>query len=172
MRFASLALALIPFSLAAQERGEVDLAMEVLSAAQLISIRHNLEFCGYLGFDRAGEIRSSNWVQGEVDACLPLWPEDLDVVASWHTHAAFDVGAWSEVPTVMDIEADEDEGVDGYVSTPGGRFWFVDTEAMEVVQLCDPGECVPVDPDFVRGSEGEIWQSYTYQELLDREAAQ
>ena len=157
---------------AAQGHDEVDVARAVLSAAQITSFSQNLEFCGYLGFDGAGTLRSSQVVRGMVDECSPLWPDDLEVVASWHTHAAYDTGAWSEVPTVIDIEADEDEGIDGYVATPGGRFWFVDTETMEVVQLCDRGACVPVDAAYVAGSEGDVWQSYTYQELLDREAAQ
>lgn len=158
----------------AEMRGpdEVQVARGVLGAAQMISFAENLEFCGYLGFDSQGALRSSEPVRGLRDECTPLWPADLEVTASWHTHAGYDLRAWSEVPTVMDIEADEDEGIDGYVATPGGRFWFVDTEAMEVVQLCARAECVPVDPAYEPGAEGDIWQSYSYQDLLDREAAQ
>ena len=46
---------------------------------------------------------------------------------------------------VGDIEADEDEGVDGFVATPGGRLWYVDTKDMIVRQLCSLN-CLPQDP--------------------------
>ena len=151
--------------------GEVAVARAALSVAQARSFRENREFCGYLGYDRHGNVAIGPMTRGQRDECSPLWPDDLDVVASWHTHAGYDSGAWSEVPTVIDIEADEAEGIDGYVATPGGRFWFVDTTAMEVVRMCPRG-CVPGDPRFVPGSEGEIAHSYSYADMLAREAAQ
>lgn len=93
------------------------------------------------------------------------------MLASWHTHAAHDPGAWSEVPTLADILADRDEGIDGYVATPGGRLWHVDTSAMSVRQVCPQG-CVPADPAFVPGEEGEILQRYSFPRIRRREQAQ
>lgn len=155
--------------LAAQSRDEVAFAKAVLASVQARSIALNREYCGYLGLDESGEFASGPVTRGSLDECTPVWPEDIEVLASWHTHAGYDSGAWSEVPTVIDIEADEDDGVDGYVATPGGRFWFIDTTDMVVSQLCR-GPCMMVDPRFVKGSEGEIAQSYTYRQLLRREA--
>jgi len=149
---------------------EIALVKATPSEAQIQSIAQNREFCGYFGYNDDGEMVSSDVTTGELDACTPVWPDNLDVFASWHTHAGYDESAWSEVPTVIDIEADEGEGVDGYVGTPGGRVWYTDTTDMVVSQVCGLG-CIRSDPKFVKGSEGEIAQSYTYEEMLAREAA-
>lgn len=91
------------------------------------------------------------------------------MVSSWHTHAAYDVYTYSEVPSVTDIEADE--GVDGYVGTPGGRLWYVNTQGMVASQLCGL-KCLVADSRFRKGAEGNVAQSYTYRQLLRREAQQ
>lgn len=152
----------------AQSAQEVALVKAVLEAAQVKSIKKNREYCGYIGFNKEGRLTSTKARRGWSHECTPRWPDNLDVIASWHTHAGYDYDAWSEVPSVVDIEADEDEGVDGYVSTPGGRIWYVDTTEMEVSQICGLG-CILSDPNFERGSEGLIEQSYTYKELIARE---
>ncbi|MEL6433219.1 MAG: DUF4329 domain-containing protein [Pseudomonadota bacterium] len=152
----------------AQTAEELAFIKSVLTAAQAMSIKSNREYCGYIGFDEDGRLRSTKARRGRSHECTPRWPDSLDVVASWHTHAGYDHDSLSEVPSVMDIEADEDEGVDGYVSTPGGRIWYVDTTAMEVSQVCGLG-CILSDPTFQKGSEGSIAQSYTYKQLIKRE---
>ena len=152
----------------AQSAAEVRAAKQVLADAQARSFAENREYCGYLGYSASGALVSTRPRRGHLDECTPYWPRNMEVVASWHTHAAYDEGAWSEVPTVNDIEADEAEGVDGYIATPGGRVWYVDTTDMVVSQLCGLG-CIQSDPRFIRGAEGPIRQSYTYRELLRRE---
>ncbi|QIE46563.1 DUF4329 domain-containing protein [Pseudohalocynthiibacter aestuariivivens] len=156
-------------SVAAQDNTEIAFAKSVLASVQAKSIAENREYCGYLGRDAAGRLASGPSIRGKRDECTPVWPDALEVLASWHTHAGYDAVAWSEVPTVIDIEADEEEGIDGYVATPGGRLWYVDTTDMVVSQLCAV-RCMQVDPRFVIGSEGEIETSYTYRQLLAREA--
>lgn len=153
----------------AQSHLETALAKEVLARAQAASISENREYCGYLGYGEDGQLVSTDATRGQRDECITDWPDDIDVVASWHTHAGFDDGALSEVPSARDMEADEEEGIDGYVATPGGRLWYVDTTDMVTSQLCGLG-CIRSDPAFVTGVEGEIATSYTYQELLQREA--
>ena len=71
----------------------------------------------------------------------------------------------SEVPSGADMEGDEAEGIDGWVGTPGGRLWYIDTTDMITRQICGIG-CIPSDPDFVRGDSGLIEQSYSYDELV------
>lgn len=159
----------LPATASAQSAYEVRAAKAVLAKAQARSIAENREYCGYLGYSSSGALVSTRPRRGNLDECTPNWPRNIEVVASWHTHAAYDEGAWSEVPTVNDIEADEAEGVDGYISTPGGRVWYVDTTDMVVSQLCGLG-CIRSDPRFKRGAEGQIQQSYTYRQLLRREA--
>lgn len=158
-----------PVSALGQSADEIAVAREVLSRAQARSVAENREYCGYIGYTASGALATTRPRRGHLDECMPHWPDGLNVIASWHTHAGYDEQAWSEVPTVNDIEADEAEGVDGYIGTPGGRMWYVDTTDMVVSQLCGLG-CIPPDPRYVRGAEGPIAQSYTYRELLRREA--
>ena len=40
-----------------------------------------------------------------------------------------------------------DEGVYGYVATPGGRLWLNIFDEALAVQLCGPG-CVTADPNY------------------------
>jgi hypothetical protein len=171
----ALATVIIGLTLApaaqAQESAEVRLVKQVMAQALPLSFKANREYCGYIGYDRNGTLKSSRVTRGKRDECEPRWPNNLDVVASWHTHAAYDVEAYSEDPSVTDIEADEDEGVDGYVGTPGGRLWYVDTQDMVVSQLCGL-KCLVSDSRFRKGAEGKIAQSYTYRQLLQREAQQ
>ena len=58
------------------------------------------------------------------------------------------------------MEGDEDEGIDGWVATPGGRLWYIDTTDMVTFQICGIG-CLPSDPD-----SGIIEQSYSYDDLV------
>ena len=53
-------------------------------------------------------------------------------------------------------------------TTPGGRLWYIDTTDMITSQLCGLG-CMGQDPNFIKGVDGEIRRSYTYDELIDRE---
>ncbi len=152
---------------AADESAEVTLAREVLSALQPISTRENVEYCGYIGFDADGALKASEAVPGGSDWCEPEVPDDLDIVASYHTHAGYDPTSWSEIPSGDDMESDEAEGIDGYVSTPGGRFWYIDTEDMVTFQLCGIG-CLPQDPAFKPAPADGIKQSYTYDELVEK----
>lgn len=162
---------LLPFfvtgAIAGEDNAEVALARKVLTDLQPISTRENVEYCGYIGFDEDGVLRASEAVAGGSDWCEPEIPESLDVVASYHTHAGYDPTSWSEIPSGDDMESDEAEGIDGYVSTPGGRFWYIDTEDMMTFQLCGIG-CLPKDPRFKPAPEDQIKQSYSYDELVEK----
>lgn len=164
-----LLLLLSPAPLSASEASvfEVALARKVLGQLQVRSALENVEYCGYLGFDDAGTLVATDAVPGGPDWCEPVWPEELEVVASYHTHADYDPTAWSEIPSGNDMESDEEEGIDGYVSTPGGRFWYIDTEDMVATQICGIG-CLPRAPRFIPAPEDDIRQSYTYDELIEK----
>ncbi|KMW58716.1 hypothetical protein AIOL_003695 [Candidatus Rhodobacter oscarellae] len=72
------------------------------------------------------------------------------------------------MPSVSDVLADMEEGLDGYLSTPGGRFWFIDGQTGVSRQLCGLG-CLPQDPDFAPGLHGTISKRYTLGQLEARE---
>lgn len=166
MRTLVLPIALLATPAAAQDATELQLAMQVLAELQAPSFRNNREYCGYLVIGADGVLRASQVNAGEESTCVgPDEGPDEVTVASFHTHGAFAMDVPAEFPSVSDIEGDEAEGIDGYIATPGGRLWYVDTTDMVVSQICGIG-CLPQDPDFVPGLDGEIAISYTYQELL------
>ena len=75
----------------------------------------------------------------------------------------------AEFPTTLDMESDEEEGIDGYVAVPDGRLWYIDTEAMEIYQICGVG-CVLQDPAIRPGLDGEIVVKYDYRTLKTLES--
>ncbi len=161
----AIILAATSMAFAQGSEDEAAFAKQLLSDLQPTSTRQNVELCGYIGTDGNGVLRASGPERGGADWCEPDWPDDLEVTASYHTHAGYDPDSWSEIPSGDDMESDEAEGIDGYVSTPGGRFWYIDTEDMVTFQLCGIG-CLPSDPDFRPAPEDGIQPSYTYDELV------
>ncbi len=100
------------------------------------------------------------------EGILCFAPHSLAVLTqSYHTHAAFSTDYNSEMPSGVDMEGDEDEGIDGWVATPGGRFWYIDTTDMITRQICGIG-CLPADPNFIAGESGIIEISYSYNDLV------
>ncbi|MEM8592987.1 MAG: DUF4329 domain-containing protein [Pseudomonadota bacterium] len=151
----------------AQSAEEIALAKVTLGALQAISFTEKREFCGYFAYDAADNLVATPATRGTLDSCAYEGPEDgLVLVISYHTHGNYDTSYAAEIPSVDDYETDEEEGVDGFVATPGGRLWYVDTADELVRQICGLG-CLPQDPDFKAGDWGEIEISYTYEELLE-----
>lgn len=152
-------------------------AANFLDGVQLRSFAQNVEYCGLFGLDAYGRMVATPAKRGERDSCEPpeapaAWSE---VLASYHTHGAYESPSESpdgtspdtEVPSIDDLEADIDEGVDGYIATPGGRLWFNDSVEEVAFQLCGTG-CLRADPDF-RECMGDIPQEeYTLDDLIDR----
>ncbi len=152
----------------AQSTTEARFAKAVLQQIQSISFRKNREYCGYIGYDQNGVLFASNARKGRMNECTGAAPDNMSIVASYHTHGAFDPEVPAEFPSATDLEADEAEGIDGYIGTPGGRFWFSDSTDMMVSQICGVA-CLKQDPKFVEGLDGNIHVSYIYRELLEFE---
>lgn len=150
-----------------QPADEVAFVKGLLAELQPPSFTENVEFCGIIGFDENGDLVASPISRGDESSCLVEDDGPVVVpVASFHTHAAFAPDYASEFPSVDDVEGDEAEGIDGYVATPGGRLWYIDTaEDIIISQICGVG-CLPSDPNFLPGVDGKIEQSYTYDELV------
>lgn len=147
-------------------RAEVALIKEVFEEIQPLSFEKNREYCGYIGLDADGELVASEPRRGRKSSCTPRDPRNIVVIlASYHTHGGYEGHDAYEVPSVDDIESDEAEGIDGYVATPGGRLWYIDTEDMVISQLCRAG-CVPQAEGYVPEPDADIRQSYSYEELV------
>lgn len=154
----------------AQTAEELALIKQVFADLQPRSFARNAEYCGYIGYDRDDTLVASDTTPGDTTGCTPDWPEGFDIepVASFHTHGGYDPNSWSEIPSVDDMLADESEGVDGWVATPGGRLWFLDTTEMTARQMCGVG-CLRQDPAFQRETRITIDEFYTLEELIELE---
>jgi Domain of unknown function (DUF4329) len=154
------------------DESEVQAVLERFAPIQMLSFAAGFEYCGYLVRTPQSALAFTEIVRGGADGCTPLAPPtDVMLIASIHTHGAYDPLVPAEFPTVMDIDSDHREGVNGYIATPGGRLWYVDSSALTVHQLCNSG-CLPQDPEFQPGDDGIIALTYTRQELLELEQAQ
>ncbi len=159
--------ALLASPVSAQDAAEAVIAREVLASLQDISFRKRREYCGYIGYNDAAELVATPATGGTQAACSAAFPNDIAVVASYHTHGAFDRGYFNEIPSDVDMESDAHFLLNGYVSTPGGRLWYIDGRALVARQICGIG-CLPVAPGFTKGSSGEIAQEYTFDELVQK----
>jgi hypothetical protein len=150
---------------AASGQSEAEFAKATLNNLQGMSFTNNREFCGYIVRTPDGMLAALAANKGRISSCrADTPPEDHLIVASYHTHGAFEYDTPAEFPSVGDVEADEAEGIDGYVSTPGGRFWYVDGADLIVSQICGVG-CLIQDPNFEAGLDGDIEVSYSVDEL-------
>lgn len=145
---------------------ELAYVSSILAELQLRSFAENREYCGYVGRDRLGGLMQTPPVTGVEASCrLPFVPPGMTLLASFHTHGTYSPYYASEWPTTQDMARDASESLDGYISTPGGRLWHVDTDSMTVTQLCGRG-CLPQDPRYVAADDGPVQVSMSYAELI------
>ena len=156
----------------AQERDLIETARATLAGIQTRSFSQNREFCGLIGRNAQGKLVITRPRQGSLDGCRPksfFFLNDVEVLASYHTHGGHLPDVSVEVPSTFDLEADADEGIFGFVSTPGGRFWIIEPEQDRVRMLCGMG-CLPRDPTYDVASDELLQPIYTRRQLEDREA--
>lgn len=146
---------------------EIDFVTEVFLEIQELSIAKRREYCGYIGRDALGKLVATPAVPGTMASCLPIWPQqrEMTVVATYHTHGAFDLGYFNELPSDVDLQGDIALGINGWIATPGGRLWYNDGQAQETRLICGVA-CLPVSPRFYKGVNGFIAKRYTLEELL------
>jgi len=149
----------------AQSSREIRHAQSELAAMQIQSITRNREYCGYFGYDDQNQLISGPIRRGGKAGCRPPWPKNsVRIIASLHTHGAFDANIASELPSLDDVRADAADGYFGFVATPGGRLWLIDPQAYSIRQICGLG-CLPQDSRFISGVTGPIQNSYSWTEL-------
>lgn len=146
-------------------------ARSFLNNIQARSITERREYCGYFYIDRSGNMQGTPPRAGTFAGCdMPAPTAGRGIVASYHTHGAYGRSYDNEVPSVIDLASDFQFGIDGYVSTPGGRVWLVDFQTRTTRQLCGL-RCVTSDPGFVPQDEASIRQTYTIPTLQQRFAS-
>lgn len=136
-----------------------------LKTCRGLSFRKNREYCGYIGLNRQGELETTPRRRGRQGSCRPNDPpRGFQILASYHSHGAYSEWFESEIPSFEDLNADIEEGVDGYISTPGGRLWFNDARKEAAVLLCDEG-CLTMDTGY-NPDDGQFIESvYTLNDL-------
>ena len=155
----------VPATAKAQSADEVALAKQVLSEIQHKSIKRNREYCGLIGYDASGQLMATEPRRGHQASCRPRpEPDGMEVTASYHTHAAYRQVYDNEVPSVIDVEGDMGDGINGFVATPGGRLWFIDGETGVSRLLCGP-RCLPSDAGYRADPDDPVAERYSLQEL-------
>lgn len=148
---------------------EVEFVISFLATLQERSITENLEYCGFIIVNSEGEVAASPPLQGQDDGCRPDEPADgADILASYHTHAAYAPDYDSEVPSYDDLRADVLEGIDGYVATPGGRVWYNSAKTKRATLLCGEG-CIISDPKYRAEPDFPVADNYDLNGLQTRE---
>lgn len=141
-------------------------ARTFLNSIQPISFAQRIEVCGYFYIDNSGQIAATPPIPGTLASCTQPAPGPA-VFASYHTHGAYDDNYDNEVPSIADLQGDFSFGIDGYVSTPGGRVWRIEASERIALQVCGLG-CVAVDPGFIPRDEAGVRQTYTIEQLRRR----
>lgn len=166
---ATMALSLLNATPATAQSGqEAAFVLALMESVNTLSVRFNREVCGYILRHSNGAYSSTkvSWGAHATCASLPL-QDGVDVVSSWHTHAAYAADYDGEVPSIQDVEGDMALGVNGWVGTPGGRLWFIDGATGTMRQFCGRG-CLPEDPDFMPEDHGVVAETYTLEALYAR----
>ena len=143
-----------------------------LNAVQSRSFSENIELCGIIFEDADRALGMGRKTGGSEATCDLLYYDEPGMVpvASFHTHGAYGPQYDSEVPSIQDIQSDMAGGIDGYVATPGGRFWHIDHETGVARLVCGEG-CMMQDPDYRSCSADRIEESYTIESLAARQSA-
>jgi len=125
-----------------------EVALDALEKIQAASIRDNLEYCGYIGYQQDGTLVATPAKRGDKKGCRLSWkPRSIDIIATYHTHGAHTRTNDSEAPSVQDLKNDFKQRLNGYIATPGGRVWFNDYNNQISRLLCDIG-CIETDPNY------------------------
>jgi hypothetical protein len=161
-----LALAAAAPPAAAQPADEVAFARFFLDHLQRRSFLEGREFCGFFGRDAQGRIVATKPRRGTSHSCyLGGGLAGIVFFATYHTHASYDPASYDEVPSTNDLRSDNARGLDGYISTPGGRLWFSHGESLTAWQLCGAG-CLPQDPRYRPDPSFAVAERYTLDELI------
>ncbi|PYE84763.1 uncharacterized protein DUF4329 [Pseudoroseicyclus aestuarii] len=157
----------MPQAAAAQTQTEIDFVKDMFRPMQQDSFAKRREYCGVIGYDETGELVATEAAPGTIDSCDLTFPEDIAVIASYHTHGSFEIPYYNEMPSEIDMLSDQAMRVNGWIATPGGRLWYIDSRAMIARQICGVG-CLPIAPGFYKAQAGDVAEEYSYDELVDR----
>lgn len=145
-------------------------ARQQLTQLQQQSFAEDVELCGLLAQNSDGDVITRTVEVGDAGTCDIAYfnVRTLYPLATFHTHAAHNMRYDSEVPSTIDLQSDMAGRLDGYVATPGGRFWHIDWQTGTARQVCGEG-CLPVDPNYRACDAIAPAAEYTLESLRRRE---
>ena len=120
--------------------GQHGAAYDVLNGINPRSVAENREYGGYIYRNADGSFSSTAPVKGTANSVLlppisSVIPGGANARASYHTHAGPDPRYDNENFSPVDIAADIQFRLDGYLGTPAGRFRFHDVSAGTITTL-------------------------------------
>lgn len=141
-----------------------------LSELQQQSFDSDVELCGIIAENSEGELISRTLTEGEQDSCDIAYFDVRTLLprATFHTHAGYSAQFDSEVPSVIDMQGDMSSRLNGYIATPGGRFWEIDWQRGVAKQICGEG-CLPQDSNYRQCNAPPPESEYTLERLQARE---
>lgn len=149
---------------------EIDqFAKQKLDALQKRSFASDVEYCGMIYEDRRGNLSSTPAFRGD-DATCDIEFEyggNLNPIASFHTHGAYNYDYDNEAPSLIDMEADIGNKVDGYIATPGGRMWRIDWRDKRAILICG-ARCLEQDPNYRPCKGYPVKSEYSLEGLRER----
>ncbi|QFT77767.1 DUF4329 domain-containing protein [Erythrobacter sp. THAF29] len=124
-------------------------AREQLNALQRRSFSEGREFCGVIVENETGELSTMSVSEGDIASCQYEYNGQAGItpVASFHTHGGASIRYDDEAPSLQDLQSDISSRMDGYLATPGGRFWRIDWQSQTANLICGEG-CLEQDPEY------------------------
>jgi len=150
-----------------------EFAKDTLQKIQKLSIEENIEYCGYIVLTAEGTLKILGPNRGTIVGCrTPLVYKPDVILASFHTHGAFDPRVLTEIPSALDFDAVAMERVAAYIGTPGGRFWRLDVESGTARLLCGGPkvkDCLLRQHSFPKGLDYQVPAALTRLQVLEIE---
>ncbi|MFL0356748.1 DUF4329 domain-containing protein [Erythrobacter sp. GH1-10] len=144
-------------------------ARQQLNDLQRRSFHESREFCGVIVEDELGNLSTMSVSEGDIASCQYEYEGRVGItpVASFHTHGGASIRFDDEAPSLQDLQSDIASRMDGYLATPGGRFWRIDWQSQTANLICDEG-CLLQDPDYTPCPAHEPAGQYDIKRLQKR----
>lgn len=144
-------------------------ARQQLNVLQRRSFAEGREFCGVIVENESGQLSSLSVSEGDIASCQYEYSGEFGVrpVASFHTHGGASNQYDDEAPSLQDLQSDISSRMDGYLATPGGRFWRIDWQSQTANLICDEA-CLEQDPNYTPCPAYEPASQYDIKRLRRR----
>lgn len=158
-----------PRTIVAAREDVQEFARQQLQSLQRRSFAEGREFCGVIVEDAGGRLSTMDVAEGDIANCQYKYEgrAGISPVASFHTHGGASIQYDDEAPSLQDLQSDISSRMDGYLATPGGRFWRIDWQSRTANLICGEG-CLAQDPKYSACPAHEPASQYDIKRLQKR----